>query len=138
MTLQKDAVVDIPEKRVKYFGTTGKMLLPSPGTVAAVIENIPAKTLMTTELLLNKLTAQFDVQGTCPETTRKALKAIVHDQSSTVAHWRVINKNGGLRSGYPGGVEAQAARLREEGFLIDGNGKALKVVNFSENLVQFT
>ena len=29
MTLLEDVIVDIPPERVKFFGTTGKMLLPS-------------------------------------------------------------------------------------------------------------
>jgi len=33
MEPQEDAIVDIPENRVKFFGTTGKMLLPSVGKV---------------------------------------------------------------------------------------------------------
>jgi hypothetical protein len=33
MAQQEDIIVDIPENRVKFFGTTGKMLLPSVSTV---------------------------------------------------------------------------------------------------------
>jgi hypothetical protein len=41
MTMQADLIVDIPAERIKFFGTTGKMLLPCPATVAALIEQIP-------------------------------------------------------------------------------------------------
>ena len=37
---RKDLIVEIPESRVKFFGRTGKMLLPSPATVAALIKEI--------------------------------------------------------------------------------------------------
>lgn len=137
MTLQEDAIVDIPENRVKFFGTRGKMLLPCPATVAALIQKIPANKLITTDLLLKKLTTQFNVQGTCPVTTRKALQAIANDANSTVPYWRVINKNGGLIAKYPGGVAGHATRLREEGFTIDTKGKAPKIKNFSANLAHF-
>lgn len=137
MTLQEDAIVDIPENRVKFFGTTGKMLLPSPATIAALIQKIPQHSLITTDRLLKQLAAQFNVQGTCPVTTQKALQALAHEGSKPVAYWRVINKNGGLIARYPGGVEGHAARLREEGFTIDSNGEAPKVKNFRESLVRF-
>jgi alkylated DNA nucleotide flippase Atl1 len=135
--VQEDAIVDIPENRVKFFGGRGKMLLPSPATVAALIKRIPENNLITTGLLCQKLTDQFNVQGTCPVTTQKALQAIAHDESKDVAYWRVIKNNGDLMARFPGGVEGQAALLRQEGFTIDISGKAPKVKQFKESLVRF-
>jgi len=137
MELQEDVIVDIPENRIRYFGGSGKMLLPSPATVAALIKEIPANKLVTTELLRQKLTAQFNVQGTCPVTTQKALQAIAHNSSKSVAYWRIINKNGGLIAKFPGGVEGHAALLRQEGYTIDTKGKIPKVKEFRESLVRF-
>jgi hypothetical protein len=133
--VQQDTIVDIPPNRVKFFGTTGKMLLPSPATVAAVIQNIPARKLITTDLLRKKLTAQFEVEGTCPVTTQKALRAIANDSRNHVAYWRVINQTGGLIGIFPGGVEGHAALLRKEGFAIDTNGKTPKVKQFKDSLI---
>src|SRR6187549_3583533 len=104
MVMQRDEIVEIPENRVKYFGGHGKMLLPTPATVAAVIEKVPASKLITTDLLRRELTEQFDVQGTCPVTTQRALQALSHDEHP-VAYWRVVNANGGLIARFPGGVE---------------------------------
>src|SRR5437868_13382738 len=84
MELQEDAIVDIPENRVKFFGGTGKMLLPSAATVAALIKKIPEHKLITTNFLCQELTHQFEVRGTCPVTTQKALQAIAHDSSKNV------------------------------------------------------
>ena len=134
MTLQEDLIVDIPPERVKFFGTTGKMLLPSVATVEALIAQIPASRLLTTTQLRQKLTAQFNVQGTCPMTTRKALKTIAQDASSIAPFWRVINQDGGLISVFPGGKTAQAARLQAEEKEIE-LGKTPKVKNFAESLV---
>ena len=134
---QEDEIVDIPPNRVKFFGTTGKMLLPSPATVEALIQKIPENKLITTDLLRKKLTDQFNVQGTCPVTTKKALQAIANSSSKNVACWRVINQNGGLMSYFPGGIEGHSALLREKGFTIDANGKAPKVKQFKEGLVRF-
>jgi hypothetical protein len=70
MVPQEDLIVEIPENRVKFFGGVGKMLLPSPATVAALIKKIPERKLITTGLLCQKLTEQFKVRGTCPVTTQ--------------------------------------------------------------------
>jgi alkylated DNA nucleotide flippase Atl1 len=137
MELQEDVIVDIPENRIRFFGGSGKMLLPSPATVAALIKEIPANKLVTTELLRQKLTAQFNVQGTCPVTTQKAIQAIARDSSKNVAYWRIVNKNGGLIAKFPGGVEGHAALLRQEGYTIDTKGKIPKVKEFRESLVRF-
>jgi hypothetical protein len=134
---QKDVIVDIPPNRVKFFGATGRMLLPSPATIEALIQKIPLNQLITTNLLRKKLTEQFNVQGTCPVTTKKALQAIANSSSKHVAYWRVINQNGGLMSYFPGGVEGHATLLRKEGFAMDANEKAPKVKQFKESLVRF-
>jgi 6-O-methylguanine DNA methyltransferase, DNA binding domain len=136
MQPREDAIVDIPENRLRFFGGAGKMLLPGPATVAALIKKVPAHKLITTNLLCQKLTQQFNVQGTCPVTTQKALQAVAHDPSNEVAYWRVIKVSGGLIAQFPGGAEGQAERLRKEGFTLDRKGKVTKVKNFRENLVR--
>ncbi|MFN8492512.1 MAG: MGMT family protein [Caldilineaceae bacterium] len=138
MALQEDLIVDIPESRVKFFGATGKMLLPCPATVAALIQEIPVHKLVTIDLILQKLTKQFNVQGTCPVTTKKAIRTLASDRDNPVAYWRVLNKNGGLVANYPGGVQSHAAHLRNEGFAVDTTGKTPKVKNFSASLMQFS
>jgi alkylated DNA nucleotide flippase Atl1 len=131
---EQDLIVDIPPNRVRYFGGTGKMLLPGPATIRALIQNVPTKQVITTELIRKKLTAQFHVQGTCPVTTLKALKAMANDASSGAPYWRVIKKNGNLMSTFPGGVKGQAALLRKEGIGIDTRAKTPRVRNFEERL----
>jgi hypothetical protein len=135
MEPKEDVIVDIPKERLSFFGGAGKMLLPSPATVAAQIEKMPAGTLITTNLLCQKLTQQFNVRGTCPVTTQKALQVIARDPSSAVAYWRVVKANGGLINRFPGGADGQAERLRKEGFTLDETGKTPKVMNFRQSLV---
>ena len=137
MFQQRDEIVDIPPNRVKFFGTTGKMLLPCPATVAAVIAKIPPHKLITTELLRKELTGQFGVEGTCPVTTKKSLQALAQDASSKVAYWRVVNQTGGLISIFPGGVQGHAAHLRDEGFSISTGGKTPTVKQYRDSLVRF-
>ncbi len=133
MDPKEDAIVDIPKHRLGFFGGAGKMLLPGPATVAAVIGKIPEHKLITTNLICQKLAQQFNVRGACPVTTQKALQAVARDPSSEVAYWRVIKADGGLIARFPGGAEGQAERLRKEGFTVDGKGK---IPDFRQNLVR--
>jgi alkylated DNA nucleotide flippase Atl1 len=136
MELSEDAVVEIPPARLVFFGGPGKMLLPSPATVAALIAKIPARKLITTNLLCQVLARQFNVRGTCPVTAQRALQAVAHDPSGKVAYWRVLKANGGLMTRFPGGADGQAERLRKEGFAVDGKAKAPKIANFRASLVR--
>ena len=136
MVPQIDLIVEIPENRVKFFGGTGKMLLPSPATVAALIKKIPERKLITTGLLCKELTVQFKVRGTCPVTTQKALQEIAHLPGNQCPYWRVVNATGGLIARFPGGVGGHAALLKKEGFAIDTKQKTPKVKDFSESLVR--
>ena len=137
MTEQEDIIVDIPPDRVKFFGTTGKMLLPSAATIAALLTQIPPAKLLTTGQLRQKLTEQFNVQGTCPVTTKKALQTIVQDASCSAPYWRVVNQNGSLISAYPGGTARQAVLLQDEGFTIVA-GKTPKVKDFAVSLAHIS
>lgn len=84
MELQKYEIVDIPPNRIRYFGgSNGKMLLPSPMTIASMIKRIPESKLITTDLLRRELTQQFNVQGTCPVTTKKSLRSLANGTRHT-------------------------------------------------------
>ena len=135
MEPKEDAIVDIPEERLRFFGGAGKMLLPGPATVAALLEKVPARRLITTNLVCRILARQFSVRGTCPVTTGKAILAVARDPANKVAYWRVVKADGGLIGRFPGGAEGQAERLRKEGLQLDRKGKAPKVVNFRDSLV---
>lgn len=137
MVQQIDEIVDIPPHRVRYFGRQGKMLLPSPATIAAVIAQVPEHKLLTTDLLRKKLTAQFEVEGTCPITTKNSLRFLANDADQEIAYWRVIQQNGGLITFYPGGVRAHAAHLQSEGFTINTVRKLLRVDRYTDSLIRF-
>jgi hypothetical protein len=136
MELQEDVIADISPAREKFFGCSGKMLLPSANTVAAFIKKMPAHKLITTDLLRKKLAEQFEVQATCPVALRKALQAIANNAYYKVAYWRVVKKNGELISTYSGGWITHAALLKQDGFAIDIKGKVPRVKNFVGNLVE--
>jgi alkylated DNA nucleotide flippase Atl1 len=132
-----DLIVEISEQRKKFFGCSGKMLVPCPATIAALLEEVPAGRLITTELIRKLLAERFGVQAICPAATNKGLQAISRDPVAGAAYWRVVKKHGELIDRFAGGVESQAARLAREGFIIDTNGKAPKVRNFKARLVSY-
>ena len=137
MPLEKDEIVPIPDNRVKFFGGTGKMLLPCPATVAKVLQEVPTGSVVTTSLLCRLLTQLFGVQGTCPVTTKKAIIALAQDGAADTPVWRVINQNGKLMAQFPGGTDVQAARLLQEGLTLEPDGNAVKVKGFKERLFSF-
>lgn len=135
MELEQDAIVDIKENQIRYFGGAGKMLLPSRTTIVALLQQIPEQKLMTTDMIRRKLANQFNVQGTCPVTTKKALQAIAADNREAVAYWRVVKQNGELPGYCPGGVAQHAVLLQQEGVAVEPRGKGLRVVGFRDRLV---
>lgn len=130
-----DEIAVISPEREKYFGCSGKMLLPSVATVEAMIRRIPQRKLITVDGLRRALAAQFNVEVTCPAATQQALRAIAKRPAGGVAYWRVVKRNGELISIFPGGVAGHAARLGSEGLDVDTRGKAPRVAAFADRLV---
>jgi alkylated DNA nucleotide flippase Atl1 len=136
MEKQIDTVIDIPDRQIRFFGGSGKMLLPSRATVEALLSQIPEAKLMTTAHFRKKLADQFNVRGTCPVTTRKALAAIANDHRNNIPYWRLINQDGSLIASFPGGIEGHAQLLELEGFAVDKSAPKMRVKDFKKFLVQ--
>lgn len=130
-------VVDDPRGR-------GRMLIPRPLDVDGLIRRIPRGKLATVEQIRGRLAADFHADFTCPLTAgifiRIAAEAAEEDLSrgerEITPYWRVLKADGSLNQKLPGGTEAQAARLREEGHSIQpGKGKkAPRVEDFEKSL----
>lgn len=138
-------IVDIPPKMTKRLGR-GKMLIPRPLDVDALIRKVGRGKLVTQEQIRERLAKDFKVDVTCPITTgifvRIAAEAAEEDSRSgreeITPYWRVVKRDGGLNPKFPGGVEAQAAHLEEEGHTImEGKGKKPpKVKDFEKYLAE--
>jgi hypothetical protein len=135
--LLEDTIVDIAKDRERSLGTSGKMLVPCPATVEALLKKIPEGKLVTIDLVRKTLADQFNVQTTCPFNTKLCLRAIANDPGKKVAYWRVVQGTGEMIDYFPGGFAGHAALLSEHGFVIGYDGKKPKVKNLRENLVQF-
>lgn len=136
-------IVDIPPKWVSRFGT-GKMLIPRPLDMNALIRKVDKGKLVTQEQIRGKLARDFKVNATCPLTSGIFLRIVaeaaeedLRDGKKDIApYWRVIKPDGSLNEKFPGGVEGQAACLREEGHVVEkGKGrKTPRVVGFEKCL----
>ena len=138
-TEQEPKVVNDPRGR-------GKMLIPRPLDVDALIRKIQKGKLVTDSQIRERLAKDFHANLTCPMTTgifiRIAAETAEEDLTSGVTeitpYWRVIKSDGSLNEKFPGGTDAQAAHLREEGHTIEpGKGKKPpKVKDFEKALVE--
>ncbi|MBA7663675.1 hypothetical protein ES703_71722 [subsurface metagenome] len=81
----------------------------------------------------------------CPLTTgifaniaaRAAEEAAAEGRKDITPYWRTLKSRGELNEKYPGGVETQAAHLREEGHTIEpGKGKKPPKVKEFEQVLQ--
>jgi alkylated DNA nucleotide flippase Atl1 len=112
-------VVDVPPKMQKRFGT-GKMIIPRPLDVDALIRKVEKGKLVTVPQIREKLAKDAHVDSACPLT----IEDLRRGKKDITPFWRVLKADGSLNEKFPGGTEAQAARLREEGHTIEpGEGR---------------
>ena len=135
---QEPKVVDDPRGR-------GKMLIPTPLDVDALIRKVEEGKLITDKQIRERLASNFHADLTCPMTTgifiRIAAETAEEDlrngKQEITPYWRVIKPDGGLNEKLPGGTEAQAAHLRGEGHTIEpGKGKKPPQVKDFEKSLQ--
>jgi hypothetical protein len=140
---QEPKLVDVPAKWARRIGE-GKMLIPTPLLVDALIRKIEHGKLATVGQIRERLARDFNADSTCPLTTgifiRIAAETAEEDlrggKHQVTPYWRVIKEDGGLNERFPGGVQAQSRRLEEEGHMIEpGKGrKPPKVRDFEKYL----
>ena len=136
--IQEPKVVTIPPKMRKRFGE-GTMLIPRPLDVDAMIRTVKRGSLVTQSQIRSALAGRFHADVTCPICTgifvRIAAEAAEEDaragRKRVTPYWRVVRDDGRLLEKLPGGAEAQARRLREEGHSIDRSRKP-RVLNFEK------
>jgi hypothetical protein len=130
-------VVDDPRGR-------GRMLIPKPLDVDALVRRVQRGKLATVDQIRERLASDFGADLTCPLTTgiflRIAAEAAEEDlrsgETDITPYWRVIKGDGSLNEKLPGGVEAQADRLRNEGHSIElsKGEKPPRVADFADSL----
>ena len=138
-------VVEIDDKMSKRWGT-GTVCIPAPIEVDEIMRKIPKGKLITTGEIRVMLAQKHGATIGCPLTTgifvniaaRAAEEAVAEGKQDITPYWRTLRSGGELNEKYPGGVDAQAAHLREEGHTIEpGKGKKPpKVKDFERALME--
>ena len=138
-------VEKINDKMSKRWGT-GTFVIPAPIEVDEIMKQVPKGKLITMSEIRAKLAQKHGATIGCPLTTgifawvaaHAAEEAAAEGKKDITPYWRTLKTDGSLNEKYPGGAEAQAARLREEGHTIEpGKGKKPpKVKDFEKTLVE--
>jgi hypothetical protein len=136
-------VVSGPPSWEKTFGGR-RVLVPTPLLVDDLIRKVPKGKLVTVSQIRERLAKDFNADSTCPLTTgihiRIAAEVAEEDlkmrKKEITPYWRVLKADGSLNPKFPGGVEAQAAHLKEEGhsILLSKGKKPPRVKDFEKYL----
>ena len=137
-------VVNVPDKWVKTMGGR-RVLVPTPMMVDELVRTVPKRKLITVGQIRQRLAQPFQADSTCPLTTgiflRISSEAAEEDRQAgkrqITPYWRVVKDDGSLNPKFPGGVEAHAVKLKEEGHeILSGKGKKPpRVADFEKALV---
>jgi alkylated DNA nucleotide flippase Atl1 len=138
-------VVEITDKMSKRWGT-GTVVIPAPREVDEIMRQVPKGKVITINQIRSMLAKKHGATIGCPITTgiftniaaRAAEEAAAEGKKDITPYWRTLKSGGELNEKYPGGVEVQASRLREEGHTIepDKSGKPKRVKDFERALVE--
>ena len=138
-------VVEINDRMSQRWGT-GTCVIPAPREVDELMRKVPKGKLTTINEIRAALAKRHRATIGCPITTgifsgiaaRAAEEAAAEGKKDITPYWRTLKSGGELNPKYPGGVEAQAARLTDEGHAIEsGRDKRPKrVKGFEKCLVK--
>jgi len=138
-------VVEITGKMSTRWGT-GTVVIPAPREVDEIMKSVPRGSLITINQIRARLAKRHGASIGCPITTgifagiaaRAAGEDAAEGKKDITPYWRTLKVGGVLNEKYPGGVEAQAEKLKAEGHTIetDKNGKPKRVNDFERSLVE--
>ena len=137
-------VVEITDKMSQRWGT-GTLVIPAPVEVNEIMRKVPEGKITTINRIRETLARKHGATIGCPITTgifvsiaaRAAEEAAAEGDTNITPYWRTLKSSGELNEKYPGGVETQAAHLREEGHTIEpGRGKKPPRVKDFEKVLQ--
>ena len=137
-------VVKITGKMSTRWGT-GTVVIPAPREVDEIMRSVPRGKLITINQIRERLAKKHGASIGCPITSgifawisaNAAEEDAAEGKKDITPYWRTLKVGGVLNEKYPGGVDGQAKRLKEEGHTIepDRSGKPKKVKDFEKALV---
>jgi alkylated DNA nucleotide flippase Atl1 len=125
---QQIKIVEVPPKMQASCGT-GTMLIATPKIILGLVKQIPKGKVTTINALREKLAKEYGTDTACPITTgifmwivANAMEEAREAGAKKIAPWwRVLKEGGKLNAKYPGGMEAHAKHLEDEGLMIVWN-----------------
>jgi hypothetical protein len=122
----------------------GTCVIPAPREVDALMRKVKKGRLTTIDCLRRALAAKHGADIACPITTgifawiaaHAANEGELAGDSKTTPWWRTLKTGGELNPKYPGGIEAAAERLRDEGHTVFQKGKRWFVRDYDKVLAK--
>ncbi|MBI4318277.1 MAG: MGMT family protein [Chloroflexi bacterium] len=124
---------------------TGTLVIPAPLEVDELMRKVPAGKVTTINEIREALARKHGADVGCPITTgifawiaaHAAEEAAADGEEDVTPYWRTLKSGGKLNDKYPGGVEAQAARLEKEGHVVEArSGKKTSIRDFEKALAE--
>lgn len=137
-------IVELPPNMPAGWGQ-GTMVIVTPKIIDTLVNSVPRGKLITIGAMRKKFAHDYDTATTCPLTTGIFLRIVAEaaeenrkeGKTNVTPYWRVVRDTGEMIDKFPGGIEAQAEKLKEEDFeiLITGRkGNKLVVADLEEHL----
>jgi alkylated DNA nucleotide flippase Atl1 len=132
-------VKEIPPPMRKRHGE-GTIATPSPREVEEAMRGVPEGRLATVLGIGEDIAVRHRATIGCTVTTAIFAHMVAHatEESSKAEdrtpYWRTLKIGGELNPKYPGGIEAQMARLEAEGHTVVQRGKRYFVEDFAKKL----
>jgi alkylated DNA nucleotide flippase Atl1 len=125
---------------------SGTMVIATPLEVDALMKAVPKGKLTTINHIREALAKKHGATIGCPLTTGIFAWIAAHaaqekagaGEKDVTPYWRTLKAEGALNQQYPGGVQAQAAKLKDEGHVVEffkGN-KLPRVKDFEKKLAE--
>jgi hypothetical protein len=136
-------VITMDKKLSSKWGK-GTCVVPAPREVDALMRTVKKGRLATIDSLRRALASKHSSTIACPITTgifawiaaHAANEGELAGDSRTTPWWRTLKTGGELNPKYPGGIEAAAERLRDEGHSVFQKGKRWFVRDFEKALAK--
>ena len=129
-------VKEIPPPMRKHHGE-GTIATPSPREVEEAMRGVPEGRLATVLGIGEDIAVRHHATIGCTVTTAIFAHMVAHateEAQERTPYWRTLKIGGELNPKYPGGIEAQMARLEAEGHTVVQRGKRYFVEDFAKKL----
>jgi alkylated DNA nucleotide flippase Atl1 len=121
------------------------MVVSTPREVDSLLRQIPEGRLVTLNEIRGHLAQQYGADITCPVSTAifiniaaaAAEEMRAQGESHITPYWRALKPGGKLNEKYPGGAEAQKAKLEAEGFTVVLSRRGYVVQEYEQFLYGF-